>query len=123
MAQRFRRPCSPLGTRSNPARPFSSFASFGTTSYQRLLPVRRPLVSRHPPPQEKCSVLLPLRFARPSFRRRPPCPLPQPRQSAPTRCPIRPPLPLHSKIDRPHTRASQRNGRPRPARQSLPAPP
>src|SRR6266852_3460837 len=108
MAPRFRRPCLPLATKSNPARPFSSCASCRTISCPPPL-ARQPSPNRPPPPQERFP--LPLQFGRPSF----PLRLPRPRRSALTRYRKRLPHPLQSKIDPPRAQLPHLQDRQHPA--------
>src|SRR6266849_3427029 len=100
MAQRFRRLCSPPETKSNPAKPSSSFVLFPTTSCPPPLAPRE-LLKRLPLAQEKSPVHLALRLARPSLPR----PLPPPRRTARTRCakPLR--YLLQPKTDPPHVQS------------------
>src|SRR6266478_2677569 len=111
MAQRFRRPCSPAATKSNPAKPFSSSASFPTTSSQQSPLARKPLPNRWPQPQEKSRVQLRPRFARRSF-----LPLPCPRRIGLTSRPKLPHRLRQSKIDLPSARLLKHQDRRHPSR-------
>src|SRR5713101_4909793 len=97
MAPRFRRPCSRLATKSNPAKPFSSCASCRTISCPPPL-ARQPLPNRQPLPQEKSPLPLPLQFGRPWFPRQ----FLRPRRRALTRYRKRLRHPPQSKIDPPN---------------------
>ncbi len=97
MAQKFRRPCSPPATKSNPAKRYLWFASCRTISCPPPL-ARQPLPNRQPPPQEKSLVRPPLRFSHPSF----PLRLHRLRRRALTRYRKRLRHPPQSKIDPPN---------------------
>src|SRR5216683_3668369 len=118
MAQRFRRPCSLPATKSSPAKPFSSSASFATTSYPQLPPARRPSANRQPPPQEKSPAQLPLPFARPLFQLQ----LPRSRRTAVTRRPMLLRPPHQPKTAPPNVQPLPLLARPRPAPHYLRAP-
>src|SRR6266852_3335457 len=112
MAQKFRRPCSPPATKSNPAKRYLWFASCRTISCPPPL-ARQPLPNRQPPPQEKSPLplQLPLQFGRPSF----PLRLHRPRRRALTRYRKRLPHPLQSKIDPPRAQLPHLQDRQHPA--------
>src|SRR5260370_3334644 len=101
MAQRFRRPCSPPATKSNPARPFSSFASSPTTSYLLPPPVPTPPLSRQPPYQGKSKLQFPRKFARPLLPLLPPRPPQTALTSRPHRLPH--PRPFKTHLPNPHS--------------------
>src|SRR6266478_509100 len=103
MAQRFRRPCSPPATKSNPAKPFLSYALLRTTNSPQPPPARHPLPNRQPLPQEKSPLPLPLQFAHLSFPRR----FLRPRRRALTRYRKRLRHPPQSKIDPPNVLSRQ----------------
>src|SRR5713226_4552546 len=117
MAQRFRRPCSPPATKSNPAKPFSSSTSFRTISSPQAPPPTLSL-NRQPHPQEKSPVLLAPRLIRLSLPRL----LQRLCQTAPTRRPMRLRHPRQSKIDPPSGQSPPLPKLQHPARHSLRVP-
>src|SRR6266478_1030893 len=123
MAQKFRRPCSPPATKSNPAKRYLWFASCRTISCPPPLarqrsPSRKPLPNRQSLPQEKSPLQLPLLFfARPSF----PNQFPLPPRSALTRYPKDLGPLLASKIDPPQGRSLQLQDLQHPPRRHAPA--